>query len=326
MRNLLIAAAAMGICGAGLAGPLDTERVAADAVWLIHVDVEALTASTIGKAVLENGDRFDIDFDELDEIKEELGLDLRTDLLGITAYGSSEDFEEEGVIVAVTNDRADEALQRLINHKDVRVRTIDLDGYTVYALDEGDHYLHVGRADRRDRRIVVVSSDKHALQAALKVIEGRAPSLSVGKSPFLASRPGKSSIIFAAVGKVGALHGIEPASRILQLSDGLTVDIGEAEGEVRAEATVSATTRENAENISRVLDGAIGLALLAAQDNPQLGRLTDLARSLSVTTRDQKIAIALHCPARLLLDDLEKLQDIDDQDDQDDQDDHDRDD
>ena len=241
MRTFIVATtAAAALCLPVHGGPFDASRVAADAQWLVHLDVQAFKRSTIGEILLEGGDRFDFDLDELDEIKRELGIDPRQDVMSITAYGVSDDFEDDGVIIAVTNEKADEALARLTTHKDVDVRTIELDGNTVHVLFDGNdrHYIHVRDADRGRRRLVVVSSDKRAMSNALEVIDDRAASLSTGRSSLVETGPGDDSILFVAAGDVGAFDDLEPASMILKLSDGFTVDIGEADGDLVAEATV----------------------------------------------------------------------------------------
>ena len=309
MRTFIVATtAAAALCLPVHGGPFDASRVAADAQWLVHLDVQAFKRSTIGEILLEGGDRFDFDLDELDEIKRELGIDPRQDVMSITAYGVSDDFEDGGVIIAVTNEKADEALARLTTHED-DIRTIELDGNTVHVLFDGNdrHYIHVRDADRGRRRLVVVSSDKRAMANALEVIDDRAASLSMGRSSFMGSGPGDDSILFAAAGDVGAFHDIEPASMILKLSDGFTVDIGEKDGDLVAAATVSATSDENAENISSVVEGIIALGLLASQHEPKMRPLKNLVRAIDISARGRRITVRFRYDTTRLIEHVEEL-------------------
>jgi hypothetical protein len=63
--------------------PLNPGWVAADARWMIHVDVESLKASTVGQFVLAHPEQFDLE--DLDDFEEEVGLSLLDDVMSITA-------------------------------------------------------------------------------------------------------------------------------------------------------------------------------------------------------------------------------------------------
>ena len=122
MKNLLIATlTTLVLTATATASPLKKDRVAADANWLIHVDVERLLNSTIGRFLLEHAEELDIDLDDLDKMKREVGVDPRTDLKGVTLYGTGDEPGEDAIIVAVTTDRVDEAIERLLDHDDVPI-------------------------------------------------------------------------------------------------------------------------------------------------------------------------------------------------------------
>ncbi|MHC4100545.1 MAG: hypothetical protein ACYSW1_06640, partial [Planctomycetota bacterium] len=266
--------------------------IAADALWLFHLDVGAFKNSTLGRYVLEHPDQFELD--DLDEFEQEIGLHLLTDFMSFTLYGFSDDPEADGVIVAVTSARADEALANLKAHEEIDSLEVERDGYAVQVLSDGDerHYLHVRPADRRDQRIVVLAGTEDALVSAVKVIDGRAAGLIPGKSAVLGSGPRDGSIVFVACGG-GDLLGIEPASEILRLSDGVTVDVGEVQDQMFGEATVSANSRENAANITDVVEGMLALSRLIAAEEPEARPLADLAGAVKVTSRDRKITIRI---------------------------------
>jgi hypothetical protein len=292
--------AAARIGPAAAARPLEAGWVAADAIWLAHVDVGAFKNSTLGRYMLEHPDQFGLD--EAEEFEQEIGLDPLTDFMSFTLYGFSDDPENDGVLVAVTSARADEALARLKARDEIDSAEVRLDGYTVHVLADGGerHYLHVGPADRRDQRIVVLAGSEDAVLGAVKVIDGRAPGLTPGQSPILGDGPGDGSIVFLACGG-GDLLGIEPASEILRLSDGVTVDIGEAADKAYGEATVSANSRESAVNIADVVEGMLALGRLIAAEEPEARPLADLADAVTITSRDRKITVRVAFDAEQLL-------------------------
>lgn len=310
MRTLIAAASILPLITApAAAGPLRIGWVAAEAKWVAHVDIDAFTSSRFGSALLENADDFDIDLDDLDELQEEIGIDLRTDVMSLTAYGTSGD-PEDCVIIAVTNEAADEALERLLDHPDLNVREIEVDGYDLYVIAaHGErHYLHVRDARRRDRRIVVLAGGRHDLVDALKVIDGDAPSISMGKSRLPGTSPMDGSIVFVAAGAMDELDGFEPASDILSLCESVTIDVGEIEGELRAQASASAKSEENAANIKQVVKGMIALGDLIAFDDPDLTPLKLLTEALSVRSTGNRVTIRFRYDVGDLLDKLEVLE------------------
>ena len=90
MLTLLVVAARALVPAAEIA-PLERGWVSVEAEWMVHADVEAWNASTIGSFVMEHAEDFDIDLDELDDFQEATGLDPREDLFSVTVYGWGSD-------------------------------------------------------------------------------------------------------------------------------------------------------------------------------------------------------------------------------------------
>ncbi len=293
------------------AGSLKKDWVATDARWLIHLDVDGLLNSTVGRFILEHGEQLDLDMDDLDEFTEEAGIDPRTDLMGVTVYGTGDEPGEDGVIVAVTNARADVALQRLLDHDEIRVRRRELGGRDVYVIgDEGDrHYLYVEDAGT-NRRIVVISDDRQSFVNAIKVIAGRAPSLSMGRSEIPADDPQDGSLVFVAIGNIDVFGDDDPASQIIRMSDGFTADIAEIDGMITGLATVTAASPEVAENISQVVTGLVALGRLMVDQQDELGPLRELTDSVKVRTRDSRISLRIRYDAGKLLKSVEQMMDM----------------
>ena len=305
------------------AGPLNKDWVAADAQWVIHIDVAALLDSTIGRFLLEHGEQFGLDLDDLDDFKRETGLDPRTDLKSMTLYGTGDEPGEDGVIVAVTNDRVDEAIEALLDSDEFPIRKRKMRGRTIYVIGGGHdrHYLAIERSGR-NRRIVVLSDDRHILSNALKVIGNDAPSLSMGKSQIPRDDPQEGSLVFVAIGDIEAFGDSGPASQIIRMSDGFTADIGEIDGVLLARATVSAGNPELAADITQVIQGMVALGRIMAAQQPELGPIRELADSLSIRIRDSRITLKIRYAARELMEHIAALIDEDDEDDEDEWDDH----
>jgi hypothetical protein len=284
---------------------------------VIHVDVAALLDSTVGRFILEHGEALDIDLDDLEEFKQETGLDPRTDLKSVTIYGAGDEPGEDGVIVAVTNDKVDEAIEMLLDNDELPIRESEMDGKTIYVIGgRGDrHFLSIERA-RGNRRILVLSDDRHILANALKVIDNDAPSLSMGRSKIPGNDPQEGSLVFVAVGDIEAFGDSGPASRLIRMSDGFTADLGEVDGVLLARATVSADSPDIAEDITEVIRGMVALGRIVAAQQPELGPIAQLADSLKIRTNGSRITVKIRYDANELLEHFATLMDEDDDDDE----------
>ena len=309
VTTLLLAAGWAGSAPA-LAGPLKIDWVGADAKWIIHVDVEGFTGSTLGSGLLEGADDFGIDLGDLDDLKEEIGLDPRTDLMSITAYGSKE-IAEDAVVIAVTNAQVDQALAKLTTDDDIQSEVIKLEGFDVHIFSDGGerHYVHLRTADRADRRIVVVTDQESVMADALRVLEGRAPSQATARMPILAIKPKAGSIVYVAVNEIDLLPEIQPASEVLRLCERFTIDLGEADGTLNGSANLSAGSEQKANDIATVVQGMLALARLLANGDPDLGPLRVISDALTVTPDGKRITISIQCDSKQLLIDLKALTD-----------------
>src|SRR5690606_8321871 len=96
----LTAAAALGFFQAGsttFARPINTQGVPDSSSWVIHVDVDALRDSSIGKLVLEELNKPEMT-EQLAMVKTMIGMDPRTALHGITLFGTAMN-DQDGVAV-----------------------------------------------------------------------------------------------------------------------------------------------------------------------------------------------------------------------------------
>ena len=98
MKRLLLPT----LCLLGLpfarAAELNPGHVPAGARWVAHVDVDALRATTGGKRLLALVDQ-GMAANQLNAVKALTGVDLRTDLRGITACGKSDKPSEAAIVV-----------------------------------------------------------------------------------------------------------------------------------------------------------------------------------------------------------------------------------
>ena len=90
----------LGLVCAAKAAPLDLKQIPANTTWVVHVDVDAMRASTVvqkayAQCLEKHGDKVEV---AMEMAKRIVGMDPRTDLHGLTAYGPKLG-EEKGVLL-----------------------------------------------------------------------------------------------------------------------------------------------------------------------------------------------------------------------------------
>ena len=89
----------------GQAAPLETKNIAADAKWVVHVDVDAIRDSKIVQKAFETCPELKESGKHFDMIRDKIGVDLRKDLHGMTLYGPDTDKTHAVAIVFSTVDQ-----------------------------------------------------------------------------------------------------------------------------------------------------------------------------------------------------------------------------
>jgi hypothetical protein len=153
------------------ADALDKSRVPAQARWVAHVDVEALTHSTLFAAMkAQHGKDFELDGD-LAELESEFGIDPFVDLKSLTVY-CAEKSPERSVILMSGSEKLDAALTRL--QEQPGYRTEKESGHTLHVWSQGDEtwYGWVLRRDSSANRVVVLSGNRDDLLNGVAVVRG----------------------------------------------------------------------------------------------------------------------------------------------------------
>ena len=134
MKRLVAVFAALALLAAvGQAAPFDSKNVAADAKWVVHVDVDAVRDSKVVQNAFttwpilkdHSGKHFDM-------IRDKIGVDLRKDLHGVTIYGRDTDKKNGVAIVFATVNQQlllDKAA-KAADHKVTKHGEIDIHSWT----------------------------------------------------------------------------------------------------------------------------------------------------------------------------------------------------
>ena len=133
MKLIVSTFAALAVFAAvGQAAPLETKNVAANAKWVVHVDVDAVRDSLIVKKAFETCPLLKDSGKHFDMIRDKAGVDLRKDLHGITLYGPDTDKTHAVAIVfsTVNQKLLLEKAQKATDHKVTKHGKIDIHSWT----------------------------------------------------------------------------------------------------------------------------------------------------------------------------------------------------
>jgi hypothetical protein len=302
---------------------LDKSRVPAQARWVAHVDVEALTRSTLFTALKsQHGSELELDGD-LAELKSEFGIDPFVDLKSLTVYCAEKD-PERSVILMSGSEKLDAALARLQEQPGYRT---EKDGaHTLHVWSTGDEswYGWVLRRDASANRVVVLSANRDDVLNGVAVVEGAKPSLTAQRDGIAFASPAPGSILFAAANEnLTELDEIEATSRVFKLAQTMSIDVGEDRGALYAHAVVDTKTPQDALKIQQVLQGAVALLGLMS-DEPGIGEhVSSLVGALRFETNGSRVTADFRYDVKALLEifaELEKHAEHDGDDDEDDED------
>lgn len=308
----------LALAGTAFPGPLNPDHVANDARWLIHFNVAHFVQSDLGSCMIEHRD--ELDMEGIDELNEALGIDVFHDVLGLTIYsgalddnmavdvgvhddevrvGAGAESAQTAVAVLVMTAAADEMIDRIKQHDsyaEVRKDGIVMHSFVEYE-SEKRHHVHIQENAAADQRIVVAGPIIEHVVRAVHVVRGEADSLHDDEAPLTHAAPRAGSFIYATGADVSGVDDENPASQILDKSEQVTFDFGEDLGKAFAALEVTAKSRDDAMNISQILQGLVALGRMVLQNEPEAAGLMDVLGAIKFDWREQIIVASLKYPA-----------------------------
>lgn len=255
----LCIALAAAIAAPARAERLDLERVPADAVWLMHADMDAARESTVMRRMYERIVSKHPEVENMMGMAAGLaGMDPRKDLHDVTVYGLDTDKKNAVMIVHADANRGflEKMVEKARDHQTMKHRD-----YVLHAWSHKGWKGHrggkvVGAFFKDDMMVFARSADR--VKTALDVLEGKAEPAGP-KSP-LAGRTRPGSILVARASKV------DPDTKcpVLRQGEGFRVAMGESEGESFYRARLdmeSDQAAELAEDVAEGLAATVALGL-----------------------------------------------------------------
>lgn len=298
MKALLLSALLIPLSSPGLlAGPLDPQRVAGDAKWVIHLDVDRMLKTRLGNHLSQQV--FDAWFGHGSRaLKNELGVDLDwRRIQGLTLYGADYRANRNafGVLLIDTALDLQPALDAILRKQtelgygeDGPLIPLVKGDQSLYSLNR-EAYLAVtpGHA-------VVLGQSRDQVEAARSVLLGQRQNLRNAPNPLETPAAGNSFFTVAAGKGFARETPLPPQARLLQMTEGLQATVAESGNQIQIRLTLLTRDADSSRQVVQVIQGL--LALVAIGPMSSNAELVELTRSLSAVADGPKANVTLQLP------------------------------
>jgi hypothetical protein len=291
-RNALCACALVAAGLTTFAGPLQRADVAADPTLVLHVDCDTLRTSAIGQWLLSELDKPEAQA-KFAALQMMFNFDPRKQLHGATLYSSGK-APEDGVLLVYADFDADRLTTLAKAAKDYQSTTYK------------QHVIHNWLDDNKKAKngvkprvfaaiqgghIVVFGQQEPRVAVALDVLDRAAQNLTTsGVFPQLGVN-GNGSIVQGAARKLD-LPDSDPGAALFRMSKMARLQVGEAQGQLKATLNLEASDEEVAKQMATVGQGLVALMKLQ-KDNPGSAKL---AEALSLKQDGASVVVSLAVP------------------------------
>lgn len=292
-----ILALGVAACGVSWAGPLQKAQVAADARWVIHLDVEALLKADLGKTLASAA--LDPYLSKAaSELKTRLGVEFDwRRIRSLTVYGS--DFtgpeQQRGVLLVDTDMDVAKAFETALarfsageGHDDRPLVRVADESTPLYCIHQE---LYVSAPAGKP---VVVSRTRPNLTKAREVFTGAAPNLGGSKGFGEFCQADEGFFFLAAAQGFSEAAPVPPQARVLKMADGLRLSLGEISGQVQASLALSTKNSDGARQVQQVVQGMLALAVLGGSEDPDLQMVLNGTR---VSLSERVVTLNLSVPS-----------------------------
>jgi len=260
------------------AAPLDLATVSADAVWLMHMDMDAARGSTVMQRMHDRVMKMHPQLDTMLKMGAGMtGIDARKDVRDMTAWGTDTD-KKNGVLVVrskVNRQLLEKMVEKAQDH-----RTMEHRGRTVHSWTQkhgrsrkGDPVSGAFFADD----VLVFARTPERVAMAIDVLDGAKPG--VGADSPLGGRVRPGSILVARAKEV------DPDTKcpVLRQGRSFRVAMGEHEGKSFYRAKLDMKSAEAADLAEDVAEGMAAVGKLRFGGEADVLELID---GLETETRD----------------------------------------
>jgi len=274
------------------AAPLQRSDVAAEPAWVLHVDCDALRPTSIGQFLLTEMEKSDAQA-KFAAFQTIFNFDPRTQLHGLTLYSTGK-APEDGVLLVYADFDPDRLLTLAKAAKDYHSTTYKQQTIHNWIDDKKkakDDVRPRVYAAIQGRHIVVFAQQETRVAQALDVLDRAAPNLAgSGVFPQLGAS-GSTSILQAAARKLD-IPDSTPNAALIRLAKSARLEIGEAQGQLKATLRLEAGGEEVATQMALVGQGLVALMKLQKDESGSV----KLAEGLSLKQDGAAVVASLTVP------------------------------
>lgn len=301
MRSLMMAAGVGCVVGAGaaVAGPPVSKHIDPGAGWVVHLDLNAVDDTDIGRFLMEALANEADDFEDIREVMPNFWPGPEGGMFGVTLYGSSLDLEgdevPEGFTAIIYGDDNiaswGSMLEAIAVHEGMEdeVKSRVIDGHEVWSfpVDDGAR-AYAGKIERRGNVAWVLAFDSHQIKQSIGMFSG-------GGGTDLLPRDGwrDGTILYASTDSLDGLDIDDQASRVIGDARSLRLRIGEDRGDVFLQAALDTGDDEHAGKIRNVVQGLLAIGQLMAGEDEELDAVMRVARGVEIDTAGSTVLIEL---------------------------------
>jgi hypothetical protein len=291
-RKSIVAAACLTAAGfTATAAPLHRADVAANPVWLAHVDFDGLRPTPIGQHILAEMNKPEADA-KLAAFKAIVSVDPRTQLHGVTVYsvGST---PQDGVLLVYADFDAERLVTLAKAAKDAQNNTYKQ--HVIYNwIDEKQKAKH-GVKPRIyaaiDGARVVFGKREERVAQALDVLDGLSPTLASSAAFPELGAPGDTSFLEAVASRFDFAAG-DPNAAVFRLSKQGLLQLSAVQNQLNGLLSLEARDEEIAGHMAAIGQGLIALMKLQ-QEKPETVKL---AEALTLKQDGSRVTLHLSMP------------------------------
>lgn len=299
-----------------VAGSLPQQQAAADAKWLLHIDLAQFRSTKVGDYIIREILQKKLS-QPLADLQKQFKFEIAPDKIlekvtSITAYGTQYKSPEDSAVLLI---RADPDLEKIFlgmlaglslagTNAAAQVEQTQIGEVTLYAINQ-DAKSQVFVAVLPGK-VVAVGKSRGITEQAAKVLAGKSPNLTSSKA-FSEFADIKKSFFFLGVAEgFSADTVLPPQARLLQLADGGRVLLGENADQLYLNLALRAKTAEITTQMQQVIQGAIALSSLGQPENKDL---TQLIQSVKISTDNKTVNLSLEFPVDKAIQQLARQKD-----------------
>ncbi len=291
-QRIFYCAILLGAALVARAEGLKKEHVAADAKWLVHLDMDALRKTEIGDFLLN---RFVLP--KVNEASGELKINASNILqrvTSLTAYGAdfTKGVNASGVLLISSDDETQKALEgvlvaQILADTNGPVKKLEAD-QAMYSL-ANQVFLSPLKGGT-----VVISKSQAEVEVARDLLSGKSPSLASTKTFSEFPSLSNSFVFLGIADTLNVPNPFQAKAKVLQMADGGQIALGERDQDMFLQLALRGKTAEVTRQIQQVFEGMLALVTLG---QPEIPELMDLAKSTKVSSVDQVVSIQVQYPA-----------------------------